>query len=282
MSDLFPDGKENKKTLVIKSNQFIRLLLTYLHVLIFFSLLQQRVFGPSNNVSLKNKNAKYTTAQQQQPMDYCLRRSLKIRQFVEKIARYGDYGPMEINDEIKPFSCKFCDKSFHQVNEMKEHIKLHNSILEADDLRDQVKSLKTKVGELEVKLENSQKNELKTKAKVEGRQKIPEPGYDQNGVNENKEAKKSKRFPVDNICPTCSKKYSTMKILNRHMKEHTASDMFSCPDENCDQKFSRTDRLKDHSVVHTGEKPFSCSMCPRKFSGSKARNRHMKNKSCGK
>ena len=32
----------------------------------FFSILQQQVFGPSDTVSLKDKNVKYTTAQQQQ------------------------------------------------------------------------------------------------------------------------------------------------------------------------------------------------------------------------
>ena len=86
--------------------------------------------------------------------------------------------------------------------------------------------------------------------------------------------------PVGNICTTCGNKYTTVKILKRHMKYHTASDQFSCPD--CDKTFSRSDRLKDHSVVHTGEKPYTCLMCPRKFSGSKAWNRHMQNQSCGK
>ena len=97
-----------------------------------------------------------------------------------------------------------------------------------------------------------------------------------------KTAQVSNTKKVDHICPSCSKKYSTDRILKRHIKEHTASAQFSCPDENCDRKFSRSDRLKDHLVTHTGAKPYSCSMCPRKFSGSKARHRHMKNKSCGK
>ena len=114
------------------------------------------------------------------PMDFCLKRSRKIRQFVEKISQFGDYGLLEINHEIKPFSCKLCDKLFHQVNEVEEHIKLHNSILEAGNLRDQVKSLKTQVGELEMKLKNYQKNELKTKAKMEVGQKITEPGFNLN------------------------------------------------------------------------------------------------------
>ena len=37
------------------------------------------------------------------------------------------------NPEIKPFSCKYCDESFVQVHEVKEHIMIHTSNLENDD-----------------------------------------------------------------------------------------------------------------------------------------------------
>ena len=50
--------------------------------------------------------------------------------------------------EIKPFSCKYCNKSFLQVHEVKEHIKVHNSISEVEDLNSEL------IGELEVKLKN--------------------------------------------------------------------------------------------------------------------------------
>ena len=56
----------------------------------------------------------------------------------------------------KPFSCKYCEKTFFQVHEVKEHIKVHNSILEVEDLKKQLKSLKTQVEELEAKLKSSQ------------------------------------------------------------------------------------------------------------------------------
>ena len=59
---------------------------------------------------------------------------------------------LERSHENKPFSCKYCDKSFLQVHEVIEHIKIHSSILEVKDLKKQVKSLKTQVKELQVKL----------------------------------------------------------------------------------------------------------------------------------
>ena len=112
--------------------------------------------------------------------DISLRRSLKIRQFVENITKYDS---LERYHEFKPFSCKFCDESFRQVHEVKEHIKIHVSISEVEDLRNQLKSLKTQVEELEVKLKNSQsklafvtrqKETIKRKAKIESEKEMPE------------------------------------------------------------------------------------------------------------
>ena len=42
------------------------------------------------------------------------RRSLKIKQFVEKIAKYDSF---ERSQKVQPFSCKFCDQFF--LNSMK-------------------------------------------------------------------------------------------------------------------------------------------------------------------
>ena len=86
-------------------------------------------------------------------LEFRLRRLLKIRQFVEMIAQYD---PLERKQEIKPFSCKLCDKSFFQVYKVKEHIKIHNSISEVEDLKNQVKSLKSQV---EIKSENGKFSE---------------------------------------------------------------------------------------------------------------------------
>ena len=41
---------------------------------------------------------------------------------------FDSHDSFEGNLEIKPFSSEYCDKSFHQVHEVKEHIKIHDSI----------------------------------------------------------------------------------------------------------------------------------------------------------
>ena len=131
-------------------------------------------------------------------MDIGLRRSLKIKKFVEKIAQYNS---LERYHEVQPFSCKFCDKSFHLVHEVKEHIKIHTSISEVEDLRKQLKSLKTQVEELEAKLKISQshlafqtgkKNKLKKKAKLESEQEIKNTERKKPG-NSQEQKKKFKR-----------------------------------------------------------------------------------------
>ena len=123
-------------------------------------------------------------------MDFSIKRSLKIRQFVEK-AFYHKTNELnnikeelqrimvanqellrkvqalemnnnifeinalfEKNLETKPFSCKSCGKAFFQIHEVKEHVKIHNSISEIEDFRNQPKSLKTQVEKLEVNLKS--------------------------------------------------------------------------------------------------------------------------------
>ena len=39
---------------------------------------------------------------------------------------------LERNHEIKPFSCKHCDKSFLRVHEVKKHIKIHSALSEVE------------------------------------------------------------------------------------------------------------------------------------------------------
>ena len=90
-------------------------------------------------------------------IDFNVRRLLRIRQFVETIAQYD---PLKRYHEIKPFSCKFCDKSFLEVHEVKEHIKIHNPISEVEELRNQVKYLKTQVSQSKLASGTRQKNEL--------------------------------------------------------------------------------------------------------------------------
>ena len=53
----------------------------------------------------------------------------KIQELEMYKATFTNQDSSEKNHEIKPFSCKFCDKSFHQAQEVKEHIKIHTTTI---------------------------------------------------------------------------------------------------------------------------------------------------------
>jgi KRAB domain-containing zinc finger protein len=221
-------------------------------------------------------------------IDFSLRRSIIISQFVEKIA---EYDPLKRYSEIKPFSCNFSDKSFLQVNEVKEHIKIHNSISEVEDLRKQLKSLKTQVEELQMKLKNSQsklvsqttkqKNKLQEKFK-----RKPSEQPDSEVSMASKVAKKEYR------CGSCEKTFTFTFTLKRHEKIHeTRSGTnevikgFNC--HICDKDFITEEYVQVHikrvhdekqhkcnlcdyetslKAVHEGKKPCNCTTCDKCFS----------------
>ena len=56
---------------------------------------------------------------------------------------------LERNNEIKPFSCKYCDKTFVQVHEVKEHIKIHfRNMKRSDNFKND-----TEVPQIQIKCE---------------------------------------------------------------------------------------------------------------------------------
>ena len=188
--------------------------------------------------------------------DFKLKRLLKIRQFVENISEYGS---LEKSHEIKPFSCKLCDKSFLQVHEVKEHIKIHNSVLESEDLKSQVKTLETEVEELKVKLKNSQKNEFKQKAKVESKRAIPE--------------SENKIFSC-NLCPYSNdRKWNLQRHVSRY---HEGEIPFKC--QHCDKKFKSQVRCNDHEkAIHKPDfEGFKCPQCSEILAYSTCLKRHIK------
>ena len=243
-------------------------------------------------------------------MDFKLIRSLKIRQFVENIAQHN---PMERNHEIKPFSCKLCDRSFCQVYEVKEHIKIHNSIAEVEDLKNQVTSLKIQVEELKMKLEwcqskpqTRQKNRSKQKSEVERKQEIAEQEIGQEGLKdilkqrkyldqlkENNKNKKEKRKDIDHpipkrsktnktkpsnpkyFCNICRHQSGDKSNFRRHkMRKHgTQGKIFEC--DECNTKLKTKEYLKKNITgIHGGLK-FKCEKCNVEVKTSKGLKWHL-------
>ena len=68
---------------------------------------------------------------------------------------------VERNREIKPFSCKYCDKSFFQVHEVKKHIKIHKFISEVkDEASEKPSSKKEDEKYLKKRMQSFQENEF--------------------------------------------------------------------------------------------------------------------------
>ena len=204
-------------------------------------------------------------------MDFNARRLLKIRQFVEMMAQYD---PLKIYHEIKPFSCKLCDKSFLEVHEVKEHIKIHNSISEVEDLRNQLKSLKTQVKEVEQKLKTSQskmasqtiqKNELKSKVEIKMARKRKASAVSAKPDSEFILAPKVAEKDPNKTCPICEAVFTTAVSCKRHIATvHEENKQFECFE--CSAKFKAKSTLSTHiKGIHMDEKPFNCKICPKGF-----------------
>ena len=67
---------------------------------------------------------------------------------------------------------------------MKEHIKIHSSILKVEDLKKPIEIFENSSQRMQVKLKSSQRNEFKLKAKGEDKQEILEPGVEKEGVKD--------------------------------------------------------------------------------------------------
>ncbi|GJQ82785.1 putative DNA binding protein [Trypoxylus dichotomus] len=87
---------------------------------------------------------------------------------------------------------------------------------------------------------------------------------------------KYKRKPGIFKCSKCDKVLTTRYGFMYHMKNHSESNLFSCPVENCKRKFSWKPTLKRHMLVHSNEKRFLCYICGKEYSAADSFWYHLK------
>ena len=168
---------------------------------------------------------------------------IKIVTRNSRIRNEKNNDPVERNQEIKPYLCKYCDKSFFQVHEVKKHIMIHKFNSEVkDDATEKPSSKK-----------EDEKNLGKRKQSLQ----------------------KSKRQYIKSTCDTCKNHYANRQSLQRHISNvHKGLKPFSCP--SCDSKFANSHGLKHHiAAVHEGKKPFMCQTCDSSFANNQGLKRHI-------
>ncbi|TGZ59147.1 hypothetical protein CRM22_009242 [Opisthorchis felineus] len=77
-------------------------------------------------------------------------------------------------------------------------------------------------------------------------------------------------------CSICNKSL-LRSSLPEHMDKHNDSGRFSCP--MCPKKFSRSSAREKHIRIHTGEKPFRCPHCPKAYRQQVHLNEHLRSHS---
>ncbi|XP_003730387.2 transcriptional regulator prz1 isoform X2 [Strongylocentrotus purpuratus] len=65
------------------------------------------------------------------------------------------------------------------------------------------------------------------------------------------------------LCEVCNKVFPLQRLLNRHMKCHSATKRYNCAF--CGKGFNDTFDLKRHVRTHTGVRPYKCEKCGKAF-----------------
>ena len=75
---------------------------------------------------ISSKNSKLSTTTNQELLQ-------KIQNLDINKNTIANINSLDRDHEIKPFSCKYCDKSFLHVHEVKKHIEIHTSTSEVEE-----------------------------------------------------------------------------------------------------------------------------------------------------
>ena len=77
-------------------------------------------------------------------------------------------------------------------------------------------------------------------------------------------------------CDRCDQSFPCLSNLQGHVRIHTQSRRFTCPESSCGKEFALRRNLHIHMRSHTGDRPYSCPVCPKRFARKENRKAHLK------
>lgn len=201
------------------------------------------------------------------------------------------------HNENNKHKCSFCDKTFHQLSNLKSHMTIHKKTepVECNICNKTFRNPKSlcyhkkshsysKLSDNKPKKtschicgklvsETNLRKHLIThtddrpfKCKIcDNMFKYPETLASHILIHENR-----KPYP----CKYCDKKFRTSSEISKHTKIHLGLKSHKC--SYCDKSFTTSTHLRTHTRVHTGQMPYKCDICSKDFRHSGTLKNHMK------
>ena len=220
-------------------------------------------------------------------IDFGQKRSLKIRQFVEKIEQYDSVN-RQMSVEIVSLKAKIVEIKDEQEKVMSLNAKNINSIVkmhekvmenknnELANIKQKLRSSDIIIQELSQKIEDLEMNKkvFATKASEPVQDVIDEPRED-GEIESVKEGNLAKLSGKENLLKIEDKAEKKKRLKDHVERVHEVKKQHHCPQ--CDKCFSQHYTLYYHiKVSHEGKNPFICHNCGSKFIEKARLERHIR------
>ncbi|XP_018021277.1 uncharacterized protein LOC108677559 [Hyalella azteca] len=163
---------------------------------------------------------------------------------------------------IKPYECSHCQAKFSQKIDLHRHNLSHLG----------VKPFKCSICSVSFSRKNNLLWHERTHDEKTSLQTCAACGIRFSNVRDLKRHYKEHNLSKSLSCKICGAVVSCRFSLVRHMKTHTDVRSFEC--SMCPATFMQVGTLKKHEMRHTGEKNFKCNICDKAFFDARCVKRH--------
>ncbi|XP_030386502.1 zinc finger protein 2 [Scaptodrosophila lebanonensis] len=168
----------------------------------------------------------------------------------------------EFLDEVQPYICNICGKSFRQQCRLNQHMRVHTD----------EKLYSCEVCDKKLKHLRNYREHMLTHTNIKPHQcNICERFY--RTTSSLAAHKRTHTEDKPHKCDTCGRGFAALDHMRRHKLTHTGERPFAC--DLCDKAYYDSSSLRQHKISHTGAKAFTCEICGLGLSQKSGYKKHM-------